>query len=277
VLKYARIKGGLHIAKNTQPRRRRANVRALERGLELLELVNDEGGIKPADAGRKLRLPRPTAHRLLETLEELGYVRRSVSDNRFLVTHRTCRLSGGYDADIQIREAAGPILSRLLQELVWPTNIASYRGGIMVVRETTHQRSHLSVDRAMIGREVPMLRTACGRAYLAFCQPAERREIIDSLQTQNDPADHPYLIPEAVEKMVSLARRNGFAVRHNEPYVRNTSSVAVPIVVDGEIQACLSIIWLTAAMSLTRAVKAFVPGLRTAAHDIATAVAHAQH
>jgi IclR family mhp operon transcriptional activator len=262
----------MHIAKSTQPRRRRANVRALERGLELLELVNDEGGIKPADAARKLRLPRPTAHRLLETLEELGYVRRSVSDNRFLVTYRTRRLSGGYDADIQISEAAGPILARLLQELVWPTNIASYRGGMMVVRETTHQRSHLSVDRGMIGREVPILRTACGRAYLAFCPAAERREIVEFLQTQNDSADRPYLLPDAIEKMGSLARRNGFAVRFNEPYVPNTSSLAVPIMVAGEIQACLAIVWLTAAMSLTRAVKLFVPALRAAAEDLAVAM-----
>lgn len=252
-------------------------MRALKRGLELLELVNDEGGIKPADAGRKLRVPRPTAHRLLETLEELGYVRRSVSDNRFLVTYRTLRLSGGYDADVQISEAAGPILARLLQELVWPTNIASYRGGMMVVRETTHQRSHLSVDRGMIGREVPILRTACGRAYLAFCQPAERREIVEFLRTQNDLDDRAYLTPEAIEKMVSLTRRNGFAVRHNEPYVRNTSSVAVPIVVDGEVQACLSIVWLTVAMSLTRAIKAFIPGLRAGALDIAAALGHAPH
>ena len=34
----------------------------------------------------KMQLPRPTAHRLLETLEELGYIRRTPSDNRFLVT-----------------------------------------------------------------------------------------------------------------------------------------------------------------------------------------------
>jgi len=30
----------------------------------------EEGGIRPPDAGRLLKLPRPTAHRLLETLED---------------------------------------------------------------------------------------------------------------------------------------------------------------------------------------------------------------
>ena len=75
-------------------------VRALERGLAMLELVNDEGGVCPADAARRLQLPRPTAYRLLETLEDLGYVRRNPFDNRFLVTIEARRLSSGCDPDV---------------------------------------------------------------------------------------------------------------------------------------------------------------------------------
>src|SRR5262249_16958201 len=153
--------------KRSMTNRRDGSVRSLVRGLALLELVNEMGGVRPADAARMLDLPRPTAHRLLETMEELGYVRRSPSDNRFLVTLKARRLSGGYDTDVQLSEAAGAILSRLLHDLVWPVNIATYRSGMMVVRETTHERSPLSVDKGMLGREVPILRTACGRAFLA--------------------------------------------------------------------------------------------------------------
>ena len=80
-------------------------------------LLREEGGVRPSDAARVLRLPRPTAHRLLETLEELGYVRRCASDSRFCVTIKARRLSGGYDIDVQLSEVVGPILSQLLVEV----------------------------------------------------------------------------------------------------------------------------------------------------------------
>lgn len=252
---------------------RRDSVRSLERGLALLELVNEEGGVKPADAAKLLDLPRPTAHRLLATLEELGFVRRSTSDNRFLVTIRARRLSGGYDKDVQLSEAVGPVLSRLLHDLVWPINIVTYRGGMMVVRETTHERSPLSIDRAMIGREVPILRTASGRAYLAFCPDEERREILEYLTTLGDAGDEPYLVKDAVEEMISTVRRQGYAARLNEPYVPKTSSIALPILVDGQSRGAIAIVWLTSAMLPSRAVKQFVPPLREAAAAIAKRVA----
>lgn len=250
-------------------RGRSDSVRSLERGLALLELVNEEGGLKPADAARLLDLPRPTAHRLLATLEELGFVRRSASDNRFLVTIKTRRLSGGYDTDVQLSEAVGPILSRLLHDLVWPINIATYRGGMMVVRETTHERSPLSIDRAMIGREIPMLRTACGRAYLAYCADEERREILEYLTTLADPLDEPYLGRGDVDDMIAKVRRAGFAARINEPFVPTTSSLALPILVNGQARGCIAIVWLTSAMLPSRAIKQFVPPLRDAAGVIA--------
>jgi IclR family mhp operon transcriptional activator len=244
-------------------------VRSLERGLALLELVNEEGGIKPADAARLLDLPRPTAHRLLATLEELGFVRRSASDNRFLVTIKARRLSGGYDTDVQLSEAVGPILSRLLRDLVWPINIATYRSGMMVVRETTHERSPLSIDRAMVGREVPMLRTACGRAYLAYCTDEERREILEYLTTLADPLDEPYLERSEVDEMIAKVRRIGYAARINEPFVPRTSSLALPLLVNGQARGSIAIVWLTSAMLPSRAIKEFVPPLREAALAIA--------
>lgn len=244
---------------------RRSSVRSLERGLALLQIVNEEGGIRPSDAARLLQLPRPTAHRLLETLEELGYVRRSPSDNRFFVTIKARRLSGGYDTDIQLSEVVGPVLSQLLIDLVWPVNIATHRAGMMVVRETTHSRSPLSVDRDMVGREVPILRTATGRAYLAFCPEQERQEILQCIRTQADPDDEPYLIAGAVEEMLARCRRDGYGARLSEAYVPRTSSIALPIKIDGYAIACISVVWLSTSIAPSRAIKLFLPRLRDVA------------
>ena len=255
---------------------RHGNVRSLQRGLQLLELVNEEGGIKPSDAGRLLDLPRPTAHRLLETLEELGYVRRTPSDNRFVVTIKSRRLSGGYDADVQMSEAVGPVLAQLLQEVVWPVNLSTHRGGMMVVRETTHERSPLSIDKAMVVKEVPILRTASGRAYLSFCSEKERAEIIEHLHTRSEPEDEPYLFPKVLEKTIATCRRNGYGSRLGEAFITKTSSISLPILVDGCARGCIAVVWLTQAMPASRAIKEFLPPLKEAAAVIAKQVANHQ-
>jgi IclR family mhp operon transcriptional activator len=144
---------------------------------------------------------------------------------------------------------------------------------MMVVRETTHQRSPLSVDRDMVGLEVPMLRTACGRAYLAFCAEAEQREIIQHLKTLNDPEDEPYIADNAIREVLALSRRQGYAGRFNEPFVPRTSSIAMPILVNGYARGCIAVVWLTSAMPFNRAIRQFVPPIREAAKTIALRLA----
>ena len=90
-------------------------VRAFKRGLDVLQEVNRSGGIRAGDVARKLDLPRPTVYRLLETLEELGYVARSASDDRFRVTRRALSLGDGYDPGVVVATlAAGGTLGLLI-------------------------------------------------------------------------------------------------------------------------------------------------------------------
>ena len=59
----------------------------------------------------------------------------------------------------------------------------------MLIRETTHAASTLSIDYGMVGRRLPILRTAAGRVYLAFCPDNERRAILDMLNHSAAPED----------------------------------------------------------------------------------------
>lgn len=89
--------------------RQSEGVRAFKRGLDVLREVNRSGGIRAGDVARALDLPRPTVYRLLETLEELGYIARSASDDRFRVTRRALSLGDGYDPGVVICQRRRPI------------------------------------------------------------------------------------------------------------------------------------------------------------------------
>lgn len=62
-------------------------------------------GLNVTEAAKHLGIPRPTVHRLLTTLEELGFVRRG-AHSRFLVDIRARRVSDGYDTDVRLSLSA---------------------------------------------------------------------------------------------------------------------------------------------------------------------------
>ena len=51
-----------------------SSVRALERGLTIIAILNRHNGLTVTQIGKLSNLPRPTAYRLLRTLESLGYI-----------------------------------------------------------------------------------------------------------------------------------------------------------------------------------------------------------
>ncbi|ERF81975.1 DNA-binding transcriptional regulator [Bradyrhizobium viridifuturi] len=245
-----------------------AGVRAFKRGLDVLTEVNRSGGVRAADVARALDLPRPTVYRLLETLEELGYIARSASDDRYRVTRLASSLGDGYNPSVVICQAAAPYLNELSKTLVWPVDLSTYENAAMVVQETTHSRSPMSIDRGMIGKRLPILRTSAGRAYLAASAERERNLIVNHLRRIDEADDRPFLGGDWLERMIAETRERGYGVRNEGEYNPKTASIAVPIVRDEAVFGCISIIWIRSALSLEDAVSQFVMPMRQAAAAI---------
>lgn len=249
-------------------RRRDDAVKSIKRGLDVLTEINRSGGIRAGEIAQRLGLARPTVYRLLNTLEELGYIARSGSDERFRVTRRASGLGDGYDPGVVVSEAAAPVLAELGRRLVWPIDLSTYENAAMVIQETTHARSPLSIDRGMIGRRLPMLRTSAGRAYLAFCPEAERAIILKHLRRVDDAEDRPYLCQHAIAPMLERTRERGYAIRDAGEYNPKTASIAVPILGSDHVIGCLSIIWIRSALVLNDAVAQFFAPMREAAASL---------
>jgi IclR family mhp operon transcriptional activator len=243
-------------------------VRAFKRGLDVLHEINRSGGIRAGDVARQLDLPRPTVYRLLETLEELGYVARSASDDRFRVTRRASSLGDGYDPSVVVCQAAAPHLTELSKKLVWPVDLSTYENATMVIQETTHSRSPLSIDRGMIGKRLPMLRTSAGRAYLAACAARERDVIINHLRRIDETDDRPFLEADRLARMIAETSQRGYAIRNEGEFNPKTASIAVPIVREEIVFGCISIIWIRSALSIDEAIAEFVAPMRDAAAAI---------
>lgn len=253
------------------PHEKGDGVRALRRGLAVLRYINAMGGTGVSAIARALDIPRPTVYRLLQTLEEEGYVVFSSSSAQVRVTRRAASLGDGYLAHSRVCEAAGPVFGEYGPRLVWPLDLTVYENAAMVIQETTHTRSPLSIDRGMIGFRLPMLRTSAGRAYLAFCREEERAMILDHLRRLDDPEDAPFLDAGWLARMLEDTLRRGIAVRDGGEFRPKTSSIAVPVVIEARVCAVVSMIWIRSALSLEEAVAAHGAML----HRIAQAIARA--
>lgn len=254
---------------------RSESVRSLQRGLDVLREVNVSGGIRAGELAQRLALPRPTVYRLLQTLEELGFVARSASDERFRVTRRATNLGDGYDASLFVCQNAGPVLSELARKVIWPLDLSTYENAAMVIQETTHARSPLSIDRGMIGRRLPVVRTSSGRAYLAFCPEGERQVIVRHLRRLDEPEDRPFLENAVLTKLLGDSAARGFGVRTGGEFNPKTSSLAVPILCDGLVLGTLSLIWISSAIDVGEAIRQFIRPMQDAAATLARQAANA--
>jgi IclR family mhp operon transcriptional activator len=246
-------------------------VRSLERGLSLLVAMNRRKLPSVVELARDTRLPRPTVYRLLETLSRAGFVSRSSPADRFCLTPKVRSLSDGFLEDDWIAEIAAPLMAQFTLELVWPAALMTFEQGRMLVRETTHEASVLSIDHGMVGRSLPMLRTAAGRCYLACCPANERRAVLEMLSHSRVPEDQGAKEKERTDALLDAIRTKGFAIQDREINPKATG-MAIPIRSGSRILGCLSLIWISSALTIAEAEQQLLPPLRSIARRIETAV-----
>jgi IclR family mhp operon transcriptional activator len=250
---------------------RDGSVRSLERGLALLLAMNRRRLPSVVELAHDTHLPRPTVYRLLETLSRTGFVTRSSPHDRYCLTSRVRALSDGFAEDDWITEIATPLMTQLTRQLVWPVALMTFEAGRMLVRETTHEASALSIDHGMVGRSLPLLRTAAGRCYLALCPPRERRAILDMLSRSKAPEDRGARETQRLTKVLDAIRAKGYAIQDREINPK-TTGIAVPIPLGTRVLGSLSLIWISSALTIEQAEIKFLPMLISAASNIANAI-----
>ena len=244
-------------------------IRALLRGLESLRSLNAHNGVTVTEIAEETGLPRTTAYRILETLCVGGYAVRDSADDRYRPTIRVRSLSDGFEDEPWIREIVKPQINDLCKEIVWPVAIATLSGTTMLVRETTDKDSPLALERYSAGHRVPILGSAAGRVYLAYC-PEEQRDTLLKILSQSD-APNDSFAREAglVDRILSETRSQGYAFHMREAHRETTASV--PILSEGQILACLTMRFMTSALTPEQVADDYIPRLQSCASKIGSA------
>ena len=242
------------------------SVRALERGLELLMELNVRGRAKPAELASATGIDRTTVYRMLATLADRGLVARSPSEDKYYLLREIRRLSDGFIETDEVLHIAARELGSMLPQVQWPSDFATFDRGAMVIQETTHRFSTLSVHRGMVGRRRPLFTSAMGRAYLAGATSQEREMVLDLAEAS---LQRP--VPRNFEALLEDFSKRGYAwsIAGSEPHI---SAIAVPIRGLGRILGSVNIVFFRRVATPEQIAAKHLPRLLTCAEAISRQV-----
>ena len=239
----------------------------LAKGLDVLVAMNRHSDSTLHLLHAELGIPKSSLSRILRTLELKGLVRRGPGLGSYSLTERVCTLSAGFHGEPKLLSCSAPVLDRLTAMVKWPSAAAMPEVDAMVVRYSTIPRSPLALLHSSINMRLCPVSRALGKAYLAFCDPAVQREIVNLVNAQRKKEGQTLWSVERVMRDLERVVERGYALR--DPGVRPVSStIAVPVYENDRVLASIGITWITSALSEREAVKQLLPPLLQASSEI---------
>jgi IclR family transcriptional regulator, pca regulon regulatory protein len=200
-------------------------IEALARGLDVIRAF---GSNRPtmtlSEVAAATGLARPTARRMLLTLEELGYVR--AAQGRFSLTPHVLELGMAYIGSTNIWDIARPHMEQLVGRTNESSSIAQLDGSdiVYVARVAVPKIITIAVT---IGTRFPALQTSLGKVLLAELPPDELEQVL-ALPSRSGIA--PLWRPKTEERDRALCevRTRGWALA-DEHLAYGIRSIAAPL------------------------------------------------
>jgi DNA-binding IclR family transcriptional regulator len=153
--------------------RRRYTAPALEKGLDMLELLaGEEQGLPASQIALRLGRSMGELFRMIVALEGRGYIHRR-DDGTLTLTLRLFELAHRHPPMSRLMSEALPLMRELAEETGQSCHLSVYNDGrILVVAQAESPRQRGFTVR--LGAGFGLAETASGRVLAAFQEPAER-------------------------------------------------------------------------------------------------------
>lgn len=238
-------------------------VEALARGLDVIAAFDAQHPrMSLSEVAERAGLARPTARRLLLTLEEIGFVR---TDGGYTLTPQVLRLGTAYVSSLGLWEMARPHLEDLVAQTGESSSMSQLDGSdiVYVARVAVPRIIALRVD---IGTRFPAVQCSQGKVLLAALSPEERRAVIAEPSRSGLPPSE--RLPDDIEHELRLVGARGWALA-DEELARGVRSIAVPVRDGaGRVRAAMNVTVHAAETSVETLVEDYLPLLTTAASRV---------
>ncbi|MEP7328497.1 MAG: IclR family transcriptional regulator C-terminal domain-containing protein [Betaproteobacteria bacterium] len=202
-------------------------VQSLTRGLSLLEaLAKAESGLSLTDLAREVTLPPSTAHRLLATLEKMGYVYQGGELGRWYVGLHAFTVGSSFLANRDFVAQSHPYLRRLMEQSGETANLGILDGTEAVFIDQVQCRETMRTI-VKLGSRVPLHASGVGKAIFAAL-PDEQIDAIMKVRGLPRITANTITSPETMWASIRVIRQRGYSF-DDEEHLPGTRCVASPI------------------------------------------------
>jgi DNA-binding IclR family transcriptional regulator len=234
--------------------------RAVQRILAIFEsFTTEKSSLTLQEIADRIELPKSTTFRIVQSLENAGYLVR-LEDQKYCLSFRFTRLAGLVKSTLGIREIARPVILELAEATEETVSIHTVSGRNRVCIDALATSASPLRNVVQPGEQVPLLAGSASKVLMAYMPKSQLTPIVGAIarQTKRSQAD-------VLEELARI-RRQGYAVSHGERLL-GVSAVSAPIMdARDEVQYCLSIGGPTVRMQTNE--KEIVKRARNAAADI---------
>ncbi len=202
-------------------------VQSLTRGLSLLEaLARAEGGLTLTDLAQRVQLAPSTAHRLLATLEKMGYVYQAGEMGRWYIGLQAFTVGSSFLANRDFVAQSHPYMRRLMEQSGETANLGILDGTEAVFIDQVQCREMMRTI-VKIGSRVPLHASGVGKAMFAAL-PDDEIEAILKVKGLPRITHNTITSPETMWASIRVIRQRGWSF-DDEEHALSTRCVAAPI------------------------------------------------
>src|SRR5438034_3029839 len=197
------------------PQPKEYSVPSIERALSVLQCLGlSKRGFSISEIGRRLKIPKSSAHLILTTLERRGFLQRNTQTGRYHFGLQLVSLSRSALENLDLREEAKPFLRSLMQESGLTVHMAVLERDEAVIIEKVEAPGLVRLA-SWIGRRLDVNCTGVGKVLMAFLP----NDDLDHLLGTKAFARHnsrTIISKGALKREFMTVRQLGFAVDNEE-------------------------------------------------------------
>ena len=202
-------------------------VPALQRGLQLLaEFSRNERELTGAELSRRLGLPRASVFRILQTLEQMGYVERVGESAHYKLGMAVLRLGFEFLASMELTELGRPVID----DLSAATGLAAHlvvRDGREVVFVAKSAGRSFIFNSIQVGARLPAHATVLGRVLLSGLSMDELAALYRGVALTPCTEQTPTTLSE-LKALIDEDARRGYGVSQGG-FESAISTIAAPV------------------------------------------------
>jgi DNA-binding IclR family transcriptional regulator len=187
---------------------------SVRKAITLLRATAEDRNANVSSLARTAGLPRATALRMIQTLEQEGFLLRIPGDDRVLLGPELLRLARNTDEQLLLREVARPIISDLVatvRETVTLSVVAS-DGGLDLVSQVDAPAQLR--PQSWEGQRFPLHASASGKVLLASYDDTRLEHFLDEPLARFTPVT--ITSAEALRAELQRVREQRYAVTRDE-------------------------------------------------------------